>query len=600
MKKITAKKDESLAEIIDRVLDEVDQSVVVSVPKGSPLSKSARNFHILKNEVEAAGKRVFVESSDPGVAALAAEAGISAEPPQEPQRSFTASGAGRGPASPDGARGGIADIVLRPEKDATSPIQRPAVPSALNASAGTETDPAVKKPIRRKVVQLNVGASDAIVGAEKPITPPPPQVKDEAENIIAEETEQEKKSFFSTAERFFKPRSMEEIGPLAPETPARRGKRLWIVIGVLVAIVVGVYAFTAIFGRADITINFKKTPWQYQGNYTADKSISPDKPIAQNAIAGTVFSTNKNATQLFPASANQDVSIRAQGTLTIYNAYSSAAQQLVATTRFVTPDGKIFRLVNGVTVPGAAVTNGQIVPSSITTPVVADKAGPDYNVGQISKLAVPGFQGTAKYNGFYGALASGTAGGFTGKKAVPTAADIASAKSKMTAILQSSLQTGIAAAYPGNFKIPDGATSVTITKLTVNSSTDQNGNFTVFGEATLQAIGFDETAFKQYLLSLAQATLPSSTWSGDPTLNYSNVKPDFTNGRLGFSVAVQGSLEPAFSVDDFKNSITGKSVNDARTAIAGLPQLQDGSISVWPAWVWSIPGNPDKIAVTVN
>ena len=65
------------------------------------------------------------------------------------------------------------------------------------------------------------------------------------------------------------------------------------------------------------------------------------------------------------------MSQKAQGTLTIYNAYSSAPQTLVATTRFVTPDGKIFRLTNEVTVPGAKITNGQIVPSSINAPIAA-------------------------------------------------------------------------------------------------------------------------------------------------------------------------------------------------------------------------------------
>ncbi len=411
----------------------------------------------------------------------------------------------------------------------------------------------------------------------------------------------EKETFLMSTERFFKERKLEDV-PEASEKEPRRffSKRFGIIAGVIIALIAILYGVTAIFGHADITINFKKTPWQYQGSFTADKSASNINGT-NNVIPAQLFTMPKDTTQSYPASGNQNVSVKAQGTLTIYNAYSSAAQQLVATTRFVTPDGKIFRLASGVTVPGAQVTDGQIVPSSMTTTVIADKAGSDYNVGAVSKLTVPGFQGTPKYDGFYGALLGGTSGGFVGMKAVPTAADITSAKAKMTAVLQASLQTGLANTYPSNFKILDGATNVAITKLTVNTSTDQDGNFSVFGEATLQAIGFDEAAFKQYLLTLAQATEASSTWSaGSPTLSYSGVKPDFTKGIVSFSVSAQGTLEPAFSTDDFKTSIEGESVNDARTAISALPQLQDGSISVWPAWVWSIPGNSGKINVTVN
>lgn len=150
-----------------------------------------------------------------------------------------------------------------------------------------------------------------------------------------------------------------------------------------------------------------------------------------------------------------------------------------------------------------------------------------------------------------------------------------------------------------NFKILSGATNIQIVKLTVNTSTDQNGDFSVYGDGVLSAIGFDETAFKTFLLSLAQSTEPSSTFS-DLTLNYTNVVPDFIHGKLSFSVNGQGSLEPAFGAGDFLASIAGKPIADAKNAIASLPQLQDGTISVWPAWLWQIPANTKKIQLSVD
>ncbi|MDE2019249.1 MAG: hypothetical protein KGJ13_02775 [Patescibacteria group bacterium] len=564
MKKLTAKKDEGLADLIDRVLDEPEKEILLSVPKGSPLGKSARNFNILKNEAELGGKKIMVESSDEGIEALAREAGLAAEPVH-------------------GRPVGMSDII---------------------PASGREPKPraAGKKISEPKVLKLNVTSSEETeVEVEEEEVKPDPKPSTAVERDLEEETEDEERSFFRTAERFFTPRKMEDIEDEPESGSGRRGGKRWaIVIGVVVVVAVAIYGFTVLFGHADIVINFKKTPWQYQGNFTADKAATAIS-ASSGIIPAQIFSIPKNATQLFPASAKQTVSLKAQGTLTIYNAYSAAPQELIATTRFVTPDGKVFRLVQGVTVPGAVASNGQITPSSITAAVVADKSGPDYNVGPVSKLSIPGFQGTAKYDGFYGALPNGTNGGFVGQKAVPTAADIAAAKTKMTSVLQSSLQTGLANAYPSNFKILDGATNVAVTKLSVNTSTDQNGNFSVFGEATMQAVGFDQVAFEAYLLSLAQATESSSTWAaGSPVLNYSNIKADFKNGRISFSVSAQGSLEPAFSPDDFKASIEGMNVNGARTAIAALPQLQDGTISVWPAWLWSIPGNSGKINITSN
>jgi hypothetical protein len=133
----------------------------------------------------------------------------------------------------------------------------------------------------------------------------------------------------------------------------------------------------------------------------------------------------------------------------------------------------------------------------------------------------------------------------------------------------------------------------------VNTTTDDSGKFSVFGEATLTAVGFDESKFKDFLLSTAQSTEASSTWK-DLTLTYSNIKPDFTKGTLSFALTAQGSLEPQFSVNDFQSGIAGKSIGDAKSAISSIGGLQNGTISVWPSWLWRIPTNIKKINVTTD
>jgi hypothetical protein len=546
MKKIIIEKEEGIAEAIERILAEPDTDITLVVPKGSTLGRSVKNFHLLRREVDGAGKEVVVESVDDTILAFAKDSGLESSHPLW-----------RGVQASDG--GGMADIL---------PVRR-------NDSGDKEEEEerSSSKKRKKKVapVRLTVRTEEATV------TEMSAGADEEAEEEAEKEIEREEWN---------------------DDEPRRSRKLIWGGIAALIVVfgVLGVMTWS--FGRVGITINFKKNPWSYQGAFLADKSVSKAN-AANKVIPAQVFSTQKNTTQSFAASGNANVSVKAQGTITIYNAYSSAPQQLVATTRFVTPDGKLFRLVSTVTVPGASITNGQIVPSSIEVAVVADQAGPTYNVGAVPKLTIPGFQGSPKYNAFYGALPNGTSGGFIGKRAVPTAADIAAAKDKISSTLQANLKSDLTTSYPNNFKILDGATAVQVTKLTVNSATDANGNFTVYGEATLQAIGFDENAFKALLLSIAQDQQANSVLSS-VTLTYSGVKPDFTKGNLTFSVAAQGMLEPAFSADDFKGSITGKSIGDARAAIAALPDLADGKISVWPMWLWNVPGSPDKIEVNAN
>lgn len=581
MKKITVDKEEGVVEIIDKMLEVQDDEVTLVIPKGSVLGRSVRNFHLMKREADNAGKTLAIESVDDGILAFAKASDIEATHPLW-----------------RGVRGtgGVSDIL----------------PAGADREEESEDDeeprpkPSAKKGSKKKTpaVKLEVPSEEEETEEEAEVTVTTTVHGRASIEEEKEEFESREKEFFGGG-RFFNKRTKaksdaddEDDEEDDDGTPGGSRKVLWIGIGIIVLALVVLAVMTWSFGHVAVTINFNQTPWSDQGNFVADKSISTIN-AANDTIPAQLFTTQKNTTQVFPASGSANVSLKAQGTLTVWNAYSSAPQELVATTRFVTPDGKIFRLVNGITVPGAQITNGQIIPSSITTTVVADQPGPTYNESSTPKLTIPGFEGTPKYDSFYGQLVSGTSGGFIGTKAVPTATDITNAKAAVTAALQANLSSDLTTTYPNNFKILPGATSVSVTKLTVSTTTDSNGDFSVFGEATLQALGFDESAFKAYLLTTAQSVEASSTFS-TITLTYSGVTPNFTKGTLSFALSAQGTLEPIFSTDDFKASIAGESIGEARTAIANLPQLASGKISVWPVWLWSVPKNTGKIEVTAN
>jgi hypothetical protein len=575
MKKIIVEKNESVAEVIDRILNEPDSEITLVISKGSTLGKTMRNFHLLKREVEDAGRTLAIESVDENILAFAKESGMEGSHPLW---------------SGSRADGGFSDILPMDghDKDGELPVEKP--------------DPPAKK-LSSKKRQKGESSVRITIHEEEEASEESEQWEGQKEKeavTMADEVEVEKKNFFSSESRFFKETAVPEARD-GESAPRRSGivKKIvgYAIFGVLV-LAAAFFAVPRFLGSAKVTLDFQKTPWEYKHTFTADKSVG-NINAANNNIPAQVFVSNKNITQLFPASGNANVSQKAKGTITIYNAYSSAPQSLVATTRFVTPDGKIFRLINGVTVPGAQVTNGQIVPSSINAPIIADQAGDSYNVGSIAKLAIPGFQGTPKYNGFYGSIASSTSGGFVGNKAVPTASDITAAKAKVTDILQSAFPNGEQANYD-NFKILDGATSTQIIKLAVSTSTNEKGEFYVLGEAVFKAIGFDETALKVFLLTQTENNGTASSTFSALSMNYSGTQADFTKGMVSFLLDAQGTVEPAFSADDFRRIILGKSIANARSMIAALPGLADGTISAWPSWLANIPSNPNKVQIVAN
>ena len=561
MKKIIVDKTEGIAEVIDRILNEPDGEVSVVIPKGSALGRSVSNFHLLKREADSAGRFIVIESVDETILAFAKESGIEASHPLW-----------------KGVRGtgGFSDIVSR--RDENAALLREDMD--VENGGGEKNEDLPKK-------HFKYGKKAESIIEEK-------KAKDDEENldVLGEKEPPARNHFFDTAPEL-------EDGDGRPSRQFPK-KTIWVIAGVIVLVALGAYMVSVFFNHADITINFKQTPWSYQGNFIASKNAVGIDP-SNNTIPAQVFTSAKNVTESFHGSSVQQVSQKAQGIITIYNAYNAASQALVATTRFITPDGKIFRTTPNVVVPGETkAANGTLVPSSITAPIVADQAGLDYNVGPIAKLTIPGFAKDAgRETGFYGVITASTTGGFIGQRATPTTADITAAKASTTAILAAALRGGFSGTYPSNFEIPSGAVTTTVTTLTVNTSTDANGNFTVFGAATLQAIGFDQTALKNYLLSLAQAQEASSTFK-TIDLSYNNIAANFASGQISFALSAQAQLEPAFSLAQFVTSIEGQGIASTRSTIGALPQLADGEISMWPSWLMSLPSDPAKIHITVN
>lgn len=97
---------------------------------------------------------------------------------------------------------------------------------------------------------------------------------------------------------------------------------------------------------------------------------------------------------------------KARGTVMLVNTFGSDAQSLVATTRLESPDGKIFRLLEGVTVPGMSGSQ----PGSIEASVIADQVGTEYNIAP-TNFTIPGFKGGPKYDKFSAKSTKAMAGG---------------------------------------------------------------------------------------------------------------------------------------------------------------------------------------------
>ncbi len=556
MKKLFIEKNEEVASIVDRVLSVEDSEVVLVIPKDSTLRESLDNLAILKREADSGGKTLLIESVDPDILTEGAKAGIE----------------GFHPLFRDTRTRSLSDIVPQGEEEYQKSLE----------SSGRAKPTSMKKPPGRNLRVFEDGSETSSrptvtatpareeLAAQPPQSQPPSLSRREVRDD--DEGGGEKKRFLISF------------------------KGVLVVLGVIVAVGLGVWITNSFFGRADVVITFKNMAWKETVNVLATKSASA---VSSTTLPAEVLTQPKNTVQFFPASGKAVVSQKATGKLTIYNAYSSVAQSLVATTRFSTPDGKIFRLDKAVIVPGASVKDGKITPSSIEADVSADKAGEAYNIGPVAKLTIPGFKDSPKFDGFYGEFKNKTSGGAVGERPVPTEADIIAAKEKTVQALKSNLENNLLNNRPEDLKIIDGASDFTVTRLVVNSTTDEKGQFSVLGEGQFRAVAFREGDIKALLLSMGakdRADLVFRTLK----IDYQNPNVDFTKGEVAFSVTGDGVLWPKLSEEELVSKLRGTNIAAARSFVLSLPDLEEGKISLWPIWLGSIPESKDKVKVTVQ
>ncbi len=382
-----------------------------------------------------------------------------------------------------------------------------------------------------------------------------------------------------------------------PRVPFRKGL-IWAAIGI--AVISLSVIVIKILPRAEVSIITKKINWEYKDTIKADKALAA-ADIVSARIPGQLFSQTKNMSFAFPATGRKEVAKKAGGIITVYNAYSSEPQPLVARTRFETPDGKTFRLVKELVVPGAKVVNGQITPSSIDAEVIADQAGPSYNIGPVEKYTIPGFKGSPKYKVFYGSSANAMTGGFIGESAYPLDSDIKKAKTEATKKLEDSTKASLAAQVPQGFKILEGASEFVITKQNVIDEVDANSNFSVFVEGQLNILAFRESDLENMLVEKAKKEIGKNIEARSFELAYTGVaKSNFKLGQMTFPIVFTSILVPAINQQALTQQVMGKTEMDLQTLIFSLPDIESAQISLWPFWVKTVPTREGRIKILVD
>ncbi|MDD2753472.1 MAG: hypothetical protein PHT44_02600 [Candidatus Portnoybacteria bacterium] len=423
-----------------------------------------------------------------------------------------------------------------------------------------------------------------------------------------ERSGREKKPFFG----HLLPFNLKKLGELLkiekvrPEKPSRKpivpffsGKFLGMFAGA--ALVVALLALYFILPKAEISIQPKTEAVNQDLAVTADKGVGKID-FMQNKIPAQFVKLDKRQSQEFSATGQRQVNDKAKGIITIYNEFSSGAQALVEKTRFASVDGKIFRLIKSITVPGAKIQEGKIVASSIDAEVEADQPGGDYNI-PAGRFTIPGFQGTPKYVAFYAQSKSAMSGGASGLMKIVTQDDYDKAKSEIWQKLQPSLDSDFKNQLPAGLKIIDGAMNEEISSVESDAAVGSPAEkFTLTVKGTATAVLFDE----KDILEIIKKKLAGKL-GGDKDLllpaeqiGYKFSSVDFSRGQMVMRVKAAGNLVWKINSENLKREIVGQNEKAIRDIFSKHSEVSGARVVFWPFWVKSTPSNLDKVIIIVK
>ena len=295
---------------------------------------------------------------------------------------------------------------------------------------------------------------------------------------------------------------------------------------------------------------------------------------------------------------------KASGSVVIYNNYESSPQTLIATTRLESTDGKIFRIVKNVVVPGTTTVAGEVKPGAITAEVIADQPGVDYNIDPTS-FTIPGFKDGPKYDKFSAKSSDKMTGGLTDNVSATGGAisqsDIDNAKQKTEAAIKDKIAQSIAADLPEGVMALPQAEKITITKSNASAKIGTlAAKFDYTVSASVHALVFSEDDVKIVINQSLSATKQAGDVKSDiAKIEYGTVNADFDKNTLDLRIHSDVTSTPVINQDQVKNDLLGKSDDQLSAVLRKYTTIKNVKVEFQPTFISRIPQYSQRVTVEI-
>jgi len=357
-------------------------------------------------------------------------------------------------------------------------------------------------------------------------------------------------------------------------------------------LVLGIVSYLVV-PRATVTLEVRSEPFTH--NFKLVLADQNDKEAAgQNVFKGRFVEIEKKMTQTFPATGSKNNGDPASGIITVYNyTRSDRPFGLRAQTRFVAPDGQIFRSDSELLIASAVTgTGGKLMPGRANVRVTADTGGTKGNLNVGTKLTIPGL-GTTGVDMIYGQTESPFVGGTDADVKMVAEDDIKAAKesisknvfvdaeaelqkkvTKKEELITNLIQNDIISVTPS---VQFGTAKETFDlDITVRAWTllPAKGKLTEIKQSTINTIMPSNRVLTPQTLRGLKLTLDNA---------------DYENHIIDCTVVLDGSIASKISSTELAESLANRSLKSVESLFNSIPDIISQKVTLWPFWVKKMP-----------
>lgn len=373
-------------------------------------------------------------------------------------------------------------------------------------------------------------------------------------------------------------------GQISPSSRPKRG-RSWIIwTGLLV--VVGFFGYVYWVRSFTVTIIPKKATFDLGPGVKMNLSAQNFQLSLAKRGEGTSQTT-------------KELQEKAKGIILVYNTFGPEEQVLIAGTRFETK-GLIFKSAERVSVPGMS----GIRPGSVEVQVVAAEAGDKYNVG-LADFTIPGFQGSSKFQKFYGRSKTPIEGGASGAGKVVGKNEaeklLTQLEGSMLIELKKNFEGTIPDSYLGFPAKYEYRTTMRVTDPAIDAPGDR-----FFGEVRGEArtLGPERKVFAQALASaLFKDKYQENVYNlhSSSKLSFQDIIVDYETKKVSFTVGGTAVFVGNIDTDDLRRKIMQANSPSALTSLfQTYPAISRVEASFRPSFLKRIPEDGDRLILIVS